>query len=260
MDAKADENVKDHKTILYNEYTLSSFQKWFAILGAGLVIFVVAYIFYQNIVLAGILLPLAFFYPKIRAKELMKKRKNELHFQFKDLLYAVSASLSSGKSLERAFEDANKDLEFIYPNSDAYIMKECERIITLLQMNERIEDILEDFAKRAQIEDITSFVDVLKSCRSAGGNLVEVMRTTTQVISEKIEIKNEIDTLIAAKKFEQRVMSVMPIGMVAILSLSAKDYMVPIFTTLQGRIMMTVGLIVITVMYFLSKRIMEIKI
>jgi len=81
----------------------------------------------------------------------------------------------------------------------------------------------------------TNFTDVFKTCKRTGGNLVNVIRNSTNIINDKIEIKEEINTLLAAKKFEQKVLSVMPFIMILILSLTTEDYMAPVFDTIVGR-------------------------
>jgi len=174
--------------------------------------------------------------------------------QFKDLLYSISASLTAGKSVETAFKEALNDLCILYPDPDTYIIREVEYIVRRLEMNETIEDALEDLAKRSHLEDIQNFTDVFKTCKRTGGNLVNVIRNSTNIINDKIEIKEEINTLLAAKKFEQKVLSVMPFIMILILSLTTEDYMAPVFDTIVGRIVMTFAIIIIAIGYFVSRK------
>jgi tight adherence protein B len=248
------------RPIEYETYGMSTKEKTGYILLAGIFVFVLGFIFYRDLFWALLITPVAFYYPNIKKKEIIQKRKDELNFQFKDLLYSLSSSLSAGRSMESAFEDAFKDLQIIYPDEESLIIKECRYFVKNLEMNEGLEDILDDFEKRAHLEDVTSFVDVLKSCRKAGGNIVEVIRTTTGVMNDKIEIRNEIQTMIAAKKFEQKMMSLTPVAMILILSVAAGDYMKPLFNTLQGRLAMTVAMMVLVMTYFVSGKIMEIKV
>jgi tight adherence protein B len=256
----ANEEVTIERPIDYSVYSMSRKEKMaYGMIGAVFVL-VLCYIFYHSWILSLLLAPIGFLYPKHKAKELIIKRKKELQLQFKDLLYALSSSLSAGRSLEGAFRDALKDLEILYPGMDAYIMKECSWIVRKLELNERVEDVLKDLANRSQLEDIQSFVDVLKTCRMAGGNLVEVIRTTSMVISDKIEIASEIDTMIAGKKFEQRMMSLAPVCMIVVLSLASADYMEPIFKTIAGRIAMTCAMLVLVLTHIISQKIMQIEV
>ncbi len=71
-------------------------------------------------------------------------------------------------------------------------------------MNEPIETVLFDFAQRAHLEDLTNFVDVFVISKRSGGNLVEIMRNTSTLIGDKLQIEQEIETLLAKRKLEQK--------------------------------------------------------
>lgn len=256
-----EKDVQNQNVLIdYDVYIMKPAEKLLYILLAAAVLFTIGFIFYQNIILSLLLTPFALFYPKIKTREIIKKRKKLLNLQFKDMLYALSSSLTAGKSPESAFSDVLKDLKVLYPTTDVYIIKEVEYIIRKLNMNETVEAALDDLAKRTKIEDIQNFVEVFKTCKRTGGNLVAVTRNSSDVISEKIEIIEDINTTIAAKKFEHKILSVMPIVMIVILSLTTEDYMQPLFNTILGRLVMTVAIIIMAVGYFISQKIMDIKV
>lgn len=226
---------------------------------AALVVFFVGYIFYHSLLISILLCPLGFIYPRFKTKSIIQKRKEELNLQFKDLLYALSASMASGKPIEMAFRDAAKDLKVLYPNPEANIHREVESILNKLDLNETMESVLWDFAKRAHVEDIRNFVEVFCTCKRSGGNIIEIIQNTSRIIGYKIEAKEEIHTLVSAKRFEQKVLNAMPILMLILLSISAEDYISPIFTTVLGRIVVTIAILLLLGAFFLSKKIMEIE-
>lgn len=244
----------------YNVYVMSMKERVMYILLAAAVVYIVSFIFYQNFIISMVVSFIALLYPKIRNREIIEKRKNTLNLQFKDMLYSLSSSLSAGKSVESSFKEVLKDLSIIYPDSNTFIIKEVEYIVRKIEMNETIEDALEDFANRSHLEDVENFVDVFKTSKRAGGNIIEIIKNTSNIISDKIEVKEEIDTLLSSRKFEQKILTAMPIFLILFLSTSSKDYMYPIFNTLAGRLVMTVAIILIGIGYFISKRIMNIKI
>lgn len=244
----------------YDEYVMSFKERIGYILLAAVIIYIVAFIFYQNYYISLAVAFVALLYPKIRNKEIIEKRKNELNLQFKDMLYSLSSSLSSGKSVESSFKEVLKDLSIIYPDSNAFIIKEVEYIVRKIEMNETIESALEDFATRSHLEDIENFVDVFKTSKRAGGNIVEIIKNTSNIISDKIEVKEEIDTLLASRRFEQKVLTCMPVLLILFLSTSSADYMYPIFNSIAGRLVMTLALTLIIIAYFISKKIMNIKV
>lgn len=251
---------KDSGFIDYNTYIMTQKEKTLYIIIAAIAIFIVGYVFYQSLVFSALLTPVALFYPKIKTKDIIKKRKEELNLQFKEALYSLSSSLTAGKSIEMAFKDALKDLIILYPDPDTFILKEFQYIIRKLEMNETVESALEDFADRSHIEDIRNFVDVFKTCKRTGGNLVQVMKNTSDIINDKIVIKQEISTILSQRKFEQKVLNLVPIGMIFLLSTSSADFMRPIFTQISGRVVMTIAIVLLVTAYFISKKIMDIEV
>ena len=244
----------------YDVYIMSKKEKVTTIIAAAVLIFIVGIIFYHNIVLSLLLSLFALKAPKIRVKSIIKKRKVELNNQFRDLLYSVSSSMEAGRSLEMAFKDALRDLAIIYPNEKTAIIRETTYIVRKIEMNEPIEQAILEFAERSHIDDIENFADIIKVCKRTGGNLADVIRSTSNVIGEKIETKREIETTITGKKFESRLMSVMPIFMVAILSLSSPEFMAPVFDTVVGNVVMTIAIFLFVGAFLISEKIVDIKV
>ena len=127
-------------------------------------------------------------------------------------------------------------------------------------MNETIEDMFAQFADRAHNEDIENFVDIFRTCKRTGGDMVQVIKTTSQTIGEKIEIKQDINTMISGKKFEFKALMVMPIFLILLLSVSSADYMAPVFETAIGHIVMTVAIILFAIAYIVGDKIMTIEV
>jgi len=248
------------KLIDYDIYVMSKKERLFYLgLAAGF-FFLLAYIFYRNIYFSALLTPLALFYPKLRIKEIIEKRKWELSLQFKEALYALSSSLIAGRSVEAAFKESLKDLALIYPEENTYIIQEFSYIIRRLEMNETVEEALLDFARRAHLEEIDSFVDVFVISKRTGGNIVEIIKNSSVIIGDKLQIKQEIDTLLAERKFEQKVLNIMPIVMILVLSWSTGDYMAPVFETFAGHVAMTAAVLLLGLAYYVSKKIMDIEV
>jgi len=261
-DIRQEETDTDNQNGLidYNVYKMSLTEWTMYVLAFAAVAFVVGFIFYHNFIMALFLTPFALFYPRIRTKEIIEKRKGELNLQFKDMLYSLSSSLSAGKSVELSFKEVLKDLSVLYPNPETYIIMEVEYIIRRIEMNETVESALEDFSKRSHLEDIQNFCDVFQTCKRTGGNMVDVIRNTSNIINDKIEIREEINTLLSSKKFEQKVLTAMPVLMIVLLSLTAADYMAPIFNSIAGRVVMTFAIGIIAVGYLISRKITNIKV
>jgi tight adherence protein B len=244
----------------YNYYKMSVKELilW-GLLGMA-VAFAVGYVFYQSIAWAAVISLPGLFYPKMKNKDLINARKVKLLLQFKEALYALSSSLSAGKSVPMAFKDCYNDLKLMYEEtSDCYILDELQFIIRRIDRNETIEDALADFAERSALDDVQTFAYIFTTCTRTGGNLKEVIRNSSQIIGDKIEIKQDIDVIVSGKKFEQKILSLIPVVLVAFLYMSAPDFMAPL-KSISGRMITTVSIILILIGNLWAKKIMKIEV
>jgi len=229
------------------------------VLFAIAIIYCFAFIFYRSHILSLVLTPLALFYPKMRCKKIAERKRGDLKRQFRDMLYSMSSSLMAGKPLESVFSDVRDDLEVLYPDEETPIRKEVGVILRKIALNESVEDALDDLSKRSKIDDIESFCNVIITCRRTGGNLVEIVKNTSNIIGDKLEIKQEIDIMLAARRFEKNILNVMPIVMILVLTFVAGDYIEPVFTTVTGRMVMTASVLLMLISWFIAGKITDIK-
>lgn len=244
----------------YNVYVMTKSEKMFTIVVAAIALFAIGYVFYHSLILSALLALFAVKAPKIRTRQIIDKRKNQLSLQFKDMLYSLSSALSVGKSVETGIRDSLQDLQVIYPDPETDILVELGLILRGLGMNNTIEDMFGQFAERAHLEDIDNFVDIFVTCKRTGGDLIEVMRSTSNTIGDKIEVKQEIETMISGKKYEFNFLMILPVIMVLFLTLTSGDYMAPVFTTIVGRIAMTAAIAIFALAYVVGSKIMKINI
>lgn len=172
---------------------------------------VVFYVFFKNILFAGMAgIAAGFWIQPYYCSYLCKKRKKALLLQFRDMLESLTSSYSAGRNTQGAFEDAYRDMLQIY-GQDADIVKELKIILTGISNNLNIENLLKNFADRSEQTDIASFADVFEVSVRQGGNIKDIISSTRDIISDKIEIELEIGTLLAGNRNELNIMMLMPL-------------------------------------------------
>lgn len=198
--------------------------------------------------------------PGIRRQSAVRKQQQELKNQFKQGLHALVSSLTAGRSVENAFASAADDMQLLYTNPQTYILVEFERINRKIRNGETVEQALLDFCNRSGLKELHQFTEVFSTCKRTGGNLAEVMRRTAQIIGDKMEIQQEIAVQLAQKRFESRILGVAPIMVIALLYWSAPDYMAPLYGNAAGMTVMTICLLVFAGCWWLSGKLMEMKV
>lgn len=190
----------------------------------------------------------------------VEMRKKQLLMQFRDLLFSLSASFAAGRHMAEAMEEAAENLQEIY--SRQCCMKE-ELEYMLRRMKETGETdiaLWEDFASRSSLEDAADFTQVFSACRETGGNLTQAVNKAALVIGEKITVEMEIRTIVSQKKLEGRIITAMPTVIVVFLQAVSPDYLSVMYTTLAGRILMTLALAATIGAYVLIERITAIEV
>ena len=205
-------------------------------------LFTLGYLFYSNIIISLIISANTIFVIKIYKKIRLSKVRKDLNFQFKDLLFSISSSISAGRHIGEALLDAKDNLKLIYREDD-YISIELEKISSrIINSKESIELILIDFSKKCDIDDITNFVDILLTCRKTGGDINKVIIKSCNVIMDKISMQKELEMLTAQKKLEGKILAIIPIATIIILRITSQDYISVLYTSFVGRVIMTLAL------------------
>jgi len=217
------------------------------------------YFFYGSPKFAILLSPLAVVLLRRKRRTLCKGRKRELLAQFKDMLTALNHSLQAGYSLENALSETYRDMLYFY-REDSLIVRELAYIRAGLRNGRTAEEMLTDLGERSNAEDILDFANVLAIGKKSGGNMNEIIGSGVSVIEEKIEIKQEIQTLLSARKLEARIMSGIPFFIILYIGSTSKGYFDSLYRTWGGHLLMSVCLIVYLAAVYLCEKIVEIDV
>lgn len=194
----------------------------------------------------------------MRTEQIIDKQRRKLNLQFRDMLEALNTSLGAGKNVVDSFHSVYDDLKVQY-DEGAYILKELEVILSGMANNVDIEDLLYDFGVRSGIEDIVSFANVFKICYRKGGNIKDTIRSTHNILSDKMEINEDIETIVTSNKTEQNIMIMMPVMLIAMIKMMSPDF-AKNFTTVSGILSTTVAIVMFVAAYFVGKAVLNIKV
>ena len=75
-----------------------------------------------------------------------------------------------------------------------------------------------------------------------------------------MDVKQEIETMIAAKKMEFRIMTMIPIGIIVYMKLSFPEFMEVLYDNAGGMLIMSLCLGIYTAAWYMGKRMLEIEV
>ena len=219
----------------------------------------VSILFYRSLIAFFCLMPLQLPMLERQREMAYRKQKKEISKEFRETIMSVSANLQAGYSVENAFCEAYYDVAMLF-GVDSYMARELVRLRGKLQNNQPMEIILQELAERTKVEDIKEFADIFAIAKRSGGDMRGIIANTARIIGDKIEVSKEIDTVMAEKLLEQKMMRFIPFAMIAYISITSSGYFDSLYHGVFGVLIMTACLGLYGVACMISDRIMQIEV
>ncbi len=205
------------------------------------------------------LLPITVGLVYVQWKAWQKQVLLELEQAFKDWLFYVKGGLSAGQSVERAMiKSKDSFLGTIRVNHP--FRRGVEQIYRGLELHIPVEECLRKMSEETRVEAIEDFVIVFQIAQKQGGRMTTILEKTIQEIYDRIDLRQEIYAMIAAKKMEQRVMCIMPFGIIFFVENASGGYFKPLYHNLQGVCIMTICMFVYMLGVWWGERLTEVRI
>lgn len=219
----------------------------------------VSYLFYESAAAFFVLLPFGLWYFLRWEAECIESKKREFQDQFREAVQSIAASMRAGYSVENAMKETKKDLNLLY-KEDTAIQREFTHMVRQIYLQVPMEQIMEEWSGRVEQEDVRNFVNVFVMAKKSGGNMLGIIGSTTSRIRDKMEVRAEIATMLAARKYEFKVMSAVPFGMIAYMKVSFPEFMGILYGNLLGIGVMSICLGIYFGAYMLGEKIVNIEV
>ena len=226
--------------------------------GVGIIL-IFGYLFYDSFLVSAILLPYVLIHCKIRFRGYRQTKNDHLAVAFKDGIQIIKSLLQTGYSIENAVRGSLAEMEMIYGKKNpAY--KGFLKISNQLSLNVSIEEAFENFAIESKVEEISFFSEVLRYAKRSGGNLISIISNTTEIIADRIDVKREIRTITAARKYEQGIMNIVPLGIIMYMRVSSIGMMDKLYGNPIGIMIMSICLGIYAAAIILAGKISNIQV
>ena len=225
---------------------------------AGLVL-LADYLFYRRL---WMLLPLAVlgvFYVRLRVRGKRSRETKHLARQFREMLRSLEVSLRAGYAVENAFAAAERDLAETL-GEEAAMTKALREVNARVRLREPLEEAFLAFAEKSGVEDIRDFAAVLAAGRRTGGRMGDLARAAAGTIGDKLDVEAEIEAAVAAKRYEQTLLSFLPCGILLYLQFISPGFLDVLYSTSLGMAVMTVCLAVYIIAILWGWKIVDIRV
>lgn len=218
-----------------------------------------AWLYYHSLWAMCILWPIILWYYQNLKKDYIQKQKTEFLLQFKEMIQSMASSLNAGYSVENAIRQTQKELLIMY-SENTRICIEMKQMVQQVYIHIPVEQILEEFAMRVGLEDVRNFSSIFSTAKRSGGDMIAIIKNTVKQIGDKIDVKREIDTILASKQYEFRVMSAIPYIMIGYMTLSFPEFMTSLYFNFAGIGVMSLCLCIYLGAYALGVKLVKIEV
>lgn len=199
---------------------------------------VLVYFFYRNAWAFLALFWVVFVVAHIRWKEYRRQVLFQIENGFKEWSYYIKNGLQAGKSIENAMRSCKESFYTNVGDNHPFLIA-LEQVYHGLELNIPVEECIMQLATETGVEAIQDFAVVFRIVKRQGGNMIGVLENTITQIAEKIELRQELYAVFAAKKMEQRLMCIIPFGIMLFVGSASKGYFQSLYHNMRGICIMT---------------------
>ncbi len=183
---------------------------------------------------------------------LVKRRINQqarlFENQLTDALALAARSLRAGHPLDGAFRLITE--EMAPPVSTVFA-----EIIQQQELGVGMEEAIRRTAARSTSEDLKLFASSIVIQIRGGGNLAEMLERLAEVIRGRIRLHRRAQVLTAEAQLSKRVLMGIPVGLFALLYVTNREYLEPMFNTFAGNMMLAGSVVMMLIGSWVMNRI-----
>jgi tight adherence protein B len=156
----------------------------------------------------------------------LNRRKNSrlkaFNARLADTIVLIANSLRAGSSFLQS-------IEMVVRESQPPISTEFNRVVREVNLGLPFDQALNNLVRRVRSDDLELMTTAINIQHQVGGNLAEILDSIAFTIRERVRIKGEIRTLTAQGRMSGYVVGFLPIGLLAIISAIAPQFVGPMF-------------------------------
>lgn len=215
---------------------------------------------FQHPVTLAILFAMGAYFPRWLVGFRQRRRLTAFSRQLPDTITLLANSLRAGSSFLQG-------VELVTREARPPISEEFERVVREMSLGVALQPALGNLVRRVASEDLELMVTAINIQSQVGGNLATVLDSIAFTIRERVRIVGEIKTLTAMQRYSGYVITLLPVGLAALLFLISPSYITvmlqkppELFGLPTGIIFFILGGLSMAIGYVFIRRIVEIKV
>ncbi len=182
------------------------------------------------------------------------QRSTRLSEQLPDALEMMARSLRAGHALSSSFK-------MVATEMPTPVCIEFGRAFEAQELGQPFERAVSDMTRRApDNQDLKIFALCVIVQKETGGNLVEIIERIADTVRGRYKFHGKLRGLTAEARMSSYVVGALPIASLLFMLVGNRPYVMPLFTTDVGHIVLGVGVFMWTMGFVLMKKMTKVKV
>jgi len=166
---------------------------------------------------------------------LIKRRQAKFTANLANAIDVVVRGVKTGLPL-------NECLGIIARESPEPLRSEFKEVVDQQRMGVTLAEALERLVVRMPLPEVKFLAIVITIQQSSGGNLSEALGNLSQVLRDRFGMKLKVKALSSEAMASAMVLGSLPIAVVSLITLTSPDYLIPMYATKVGNMLVLFGL------------------
>jgi len=181
------------------------------------------------------------------------KRFRQFEENFPDALDSLARSLRAGHPFAAA-------MDILAGECEQPVAAEMRQTAVEGNLGTSWEQALSNLCERVPLLEVNMFASAVQLQNRTGGRLNEVLGTLAENMRESVSLKGEVRALAAHGKLTGTVLTVLPIGIAAVMMVVNPPYLVILIHHPNGKYLIAAAVICLVIARFVIRRIVDIRI
>jgi tight adherence protein B len=182
-----------------------------------------------------------------------RKRQRAFDDQLPDVLMTMASSMRAGHSFNQA-------MDVIIHEGGNPASGEFGRAATEIRLGRAADAALDRMAQRLDSKNFGFVVTAVNIQRQVGGSMAEILDSVADTVRGRQQFLRKVKGLTAMGRGSAYVLVAMPFVLAAVMTLIAREFMLPLFVTTVGQMMVAGALCSIVIGSLMLKKIVGFKV
>lgn len=241
-------NVPLRKQLLHAGWNLDVKAFWLLSALIGLVVGALVFVAGLSPIMAiGPALCSAYLIPRFLLNRSKKKREKMFLLEFPNAIDTIVRGIRSGLPL-------NDSIQVVAQDAKEPVCSEFKLVLEEQRLGQTSAEAVEKMFDRMPIAEVNFFSVVISVQQKSGGNLAEALSNLSSVLRNRKRMREKIKAMASEARSSAMIIGALPLCVMALLSVTSPDYLVPLFTTTPGHIALGIAIVMMSLGLFIMNK------